>query len=132
MFLGSPVKSESSESQKSCEAWSDLIEQDERESKVPYTTAIRYRYSVYSDFRAEITSLWFRIRWFRNKVAPWISNLVGYQSFYFMINYFRFLFDNIIFPMLMGSKISRYELNPAGFGSLIYCPPRSVSVIQDK
>jgi len=33
LFLGSPVKSESSESQKSCEAWSDLIEQDERESK---------------------------------------------------------------------------------------------------
>jgi hypothetical protein len=33
-LLSSPVKSESSESQKSCEAWSDLIEQDEQESKV--------------------------------------------------------------------------------------------------
>lgn len=32
-FLGSPVKSESSESQRSCEAWSDLIELDEQEAK---------------------------------------------------------------------------------------------------
>lgn len=32
-ILGSPVKSESSESQRSCEAWSDLIEQDEQEAK---------------------------------------------------------------------------------------------------